>query len=158
SDDKEWYGGLAAWRGRKPTAKHLQRLHQLRDGPQAWEQVGLSSDKLQRLNPSEIVNAIFKQVGGPVELDDLVNLMAEWWGIKDHTVTLDADEEEAGDWRERVADPRIDVAAEVDQRFYLRQLWEEVIQLPLRQRMALLLNLRDEQGGGIIELLPLTGV
>ncbi len=158
SDDKEWFGGLAAWPGRKPTATHQARLHQLRDRPQAWEQVGLSSDELQRLNPAEVVSAIFKQVGGPIELDDLVNLTAEWWGIKDHTAALDTDEEEAEDWRERLPDPRVDVAAEVDQRFYLRQLWEEVIQLPLRQRTALLLNLRDEQGGGIIELLPLTGV
>ncbi len=158
SEDKEWYGGLAPWQGRKPTATHLARLHQLRDSAQAWERVGLSSDELQRVSPAEVLSAVFKQVGGPIELDDLVNLTAEWWGIKDHTTTLDTDEEEAGDWRERLPDPHIDVATEVDQRFYLRQLWEEVIQLPLRQRLALLLNLRDEQGGGIIELFPLTGV
>jgi hypothetical protein len=47
---------------------------------------------------------------------------------------------------------------EVEQRHYLRKLWVEVCQLPLRQRAALLLNLRDSQGRGVVALLPLTGI
>ena len=38
------------------------------------------------------------------------------------------------------------------------RVWEEVRALPLRQRVALLVNLRDDEGRGTIELLPQTGV
>ncbi len=40
----------------------------------------------------------------------------------------------------------------------LRRLWRELLQLPVRQRAALLLNLRDAEGHGMIATLPLTGV
>jgi hypothetical protein len=37
-------------------------------------------------------------------------------------------------------------------------LWAEVRELPATQRTALLLNLRDSEGHGVIELLPATGL
>jgi hypothetical protein len=40
----------------------------------------------------------------------------------------------------------------------LRRLWQEVLVLPVRQRAALLLNLRNADGTGMLGLLPLTGV
>ncbi len=54
-------------------------------------------------------------------------------------------------------DRRASVVDELLGREYLRRLWDEVCQLPVRQRVALLLNLRDEQGRGVAVLLPLTG-
>lgn len=36
-------------------------------------------------------------------------------------------------------------------------MWEEILQLPARQRAALLLNLRDAQNRDVIHLLPETG-
>jgi hypothetical protein len=39
----------------------------------------------------------------------------------------------------------------------LMALWEEVRQLSAPQRLALLLNLRDAGGHGVIELIPATG-
>jgi hypothetical protein len=40
----------------------------------------------------------------------------------------------------------------------LVRLWEEIRALPLRQRVALLVNLRDDDGRGTIELWPQTGI
>jgi hypothetical protein len=40
----------------------------------------------------------------------------------------------------------------------LERLWCEVAQLPADQRNALLLNLRDEQGGSALAFLPPSGV
>jgi hypothetical protein len=40
----------------------------------------------------------------------------------------------------------------------LARVWEEVADLPLRQRTALLLNLRDANGTGLLWLLPVLGV
>jgi hypothetical protein len=40
----------------------------------------------------------------------------------------------------------------------LQRLWGEILELPARQRAALLLNLRDADGNGMLALFPLTGV
>jgi hypothetical protein len=90
-------------------------------------------------------------------LDELVDIVAGLWGIKDRTEQPATRDEEA-DSLAQVAQQNTDVAAEIDNRFLLKWLWEEICQLPVRQRTALLLNLRDDQGGGVAALLPVTGV
>jgi hypothetical protein len=40
----------------------------------------------------------------------------------------------------------------------LQALWREVAELPLNQRIALLLNLRDPDGGSAMHALPATGI
>ena len=71
-----------------------------------------------------------------------------------------AREDEADDGRaaEQIADARAGVDEEFDQRLYVARLWGEVRELPLNQRAALLLNLRDAQGRDLLALLPYTGV
>jgi hypothetical protein len=59
---------------------------------------------------------------------------------------------------DRVADPTADVAAEVERREYLRRLWSGIERLPRRHCAALLLNLRDDRGRGVLALLPLMGI
>jgi hypothetical protein len=51
-----------------------------------------------------------------------------------------------------------DLAADFEQRDLLKRLWEDVLQLPLRHRCALLLNLHNSRGEGLISLLPTTRV
>ena len=51
-----------------------------------------------------------------------------------------------------------DVARQTESRIFLQRLWEEVRQLPLSQRAALLLNLRDQQGRGCLALFPALGI
>jgi hypothetical protein len=50
------------------------------------------------------------------------------------------------------------VAWQVEKRIFLQRLWEEVRELPLAQRVALLLNLREADGRGCLALFPATGV
>ena len=46
----------------------------------------------------------------------------------------------------------------LNERERLGAMWKEICELPLRQRTALLLNLRDDQGASALELFPLAGV
>jgi len=50
------------------------------------------------------------------------------------------------------------VAVQVEKRIFLERLWQEVRELPRAQRVALLLNLREADGGGCLALFPATGV
>jgi hypothetical protein len=86
-----------------------------------------------------------------------VDIVAALWGIKDHTEQSAPRDAEA-DSLAQLAQQNTDLAAEIDNRFFLKWLWEEICQLPVRQRMALLLNLKDDQGGGVAALLPITGI
>jgi hypothetical protein len=51
-----------------------------------------------------------------------------------------------------------DALLRVESRDLLHRLWTEILALPHQQRLALLLGLRDGQGGSAIPLLALTGV
>jgi hypothetical protein len=106
---------------------------------------------------TELLIYILEKSDGPIALDDLVNIVADVCHIESH----DARVERIEDVIERrfvPADPQVDMATALEQRFHLTQLWHEIRELPLRHRAAILLNLRDGQGRGVITLLPVTRV
>ena len=149
-------GGFTGWRDRTKTPARSDRLQQLLNDPSAAMRATLPRGDFRRANQADLAAAIFKHTNHPIELDDLVDIVAGLFGIKDRAEQSARDED--ADPLARVAQQGSDVASEVDNRLFLKWLWEEICQLPLRQRMALLLNLRDDQGGGIAALLPVTGV
>jgi DNA-directed RNA polymerase specialized sigma24 family protein len=147
-------GGLAAWRGRNDCAP-AARLQRLSDDEalQAWS--GRQSVVKGLAEFSELLKAIFTTVNLPIELDELVRLIAALLQVKDEPV-VSTSAEEGGEIPEAVAQD--DVAWQVEKRIFLQRLWEEVQLLPLQQRTALLLNLRDAGGHGCIALFPAVGV
>jgi hypothetical protein len=101
-----------------------------------------------------LIAAVFTYLEGPVGLDELVKIAASLWGIKDQGPVTETEAAED----EMSAMGQTDLGALVDKRDYLQKLWREVTQLPLGQRVALLLNLRGADGRGCIELFPFAGV
>jgi DNA-directed RNA polymerase specialized sigma24 family protein len=99
---------------------------------------------------AEILRALFQDAGGALRLSDVVAGAAEALGVRDETPVRIADEEPAA--------PHVPLDSQLVARERLSQLWAEVRELPERQRAALLLNLRDEEGHGVIELLPAMGI
>jgi len=146
ADDK-WLCGLVEWRDKtKPIAQagklqdNLQEFTPYRDA--------------QNSNPADLLAAIFNRAGSPVELDSLVTIVADLWGIQDKSAQA-ADNRNSSGAHESFYDPRGSADTAPDQRASLERLWAEICELPVKQRVALLLNLRDEQGRGVITLLPL---
>ena len=107
----------------------------------------------------ELLLAVLIFIGKPVTLDELTEVIAALKGIKDQTVSLDEKNEEgAPSLAEQLAAPTVSAETLSLQRDSLSRLWAEICELPIRQRSALLLNLRDTSGSGLLLLLPLTGV
>jgi hypothetical protein len=111
---------------------------------------------VQRLELDDLLATIFDVAQAPLDLDQLTELIAGFWGIEDHaakpldTITYEAfDDRLGGD---------INPATIIERRQSLQLLWREICQLPRRQRVALLLNLRNPHGINVITLLPATGV
>lgn len=158
SEQEEWLCGLKQWHGKINLQRGAGSLAGLRDDTSAAERLGLSGRNLQLMNPVELVGAIFKHTSMPVEFDELVSLVAALQNIRSSPVESGSDNEETEDAYEGIVDAGSDIAGELEQRRYVEKLWREICELPLRQRAALLLNLRDDSGGDVIALFPLLGV
>ncbi len=158
----DWCCGFAVWRDQQKTVVRTGRLQQLCDNPRVFARAALPQEDVARMDPRALLAAIFNHLAQPIELDDLVNVVAELQGIRDEatitTTAISDAHDKAGDLIEQVRDSGAGIDEELSQRAYLGHLWSEIRQLPPRQRAALLLNLRDGQGRGVIALLPLTGV
>jgi hypothetical protein len=158
-------GGFARWQfgseNRPAEADANLKLQQLREDSGAFARAGKVSPAWNDQKQAyELLNAIFEWTNAPIDLDLLVAVVAEWWNITDEIVELDSafDRENEKNTGVQMADARADVTIETERRVYLQMLWEEIIALPPRQRAAVLLNLRDETGRGVIDLWLITGV
>jgi DNA-directed RNA polymerase specialized sigma24 family protein len=154
SDDKDemkkLIAGFAVWKGQRPSieAANLRRLAQ---DDKLLESLGGRSADLR-----DALATIFNHAGGPVEFDELVKTVAELLQITDRRIeSVDEDSDATGF---ELTDQGADVAWRVEKRIFLERLWEELRQLPLQQRVALLLNLRDHKGRGCMALFPATGI
>ncbi len=148
--------GFATWKesGRPPASP--DRVQSLRDRPHLA--LGAGGLNPQHDDPTNLMEALLNYTGAPIELEDVVAIFADLLEVRDpEPETQSAEEGREPPW-ERAADPHADVATEVDRRVYLQWLWTEIRQLPPRQAAALLLNLRDSRGRGVIALLPLQGI
>ena len=113
------------------------------------ERVGLTSVGVGRAELTALLTVLFQWGRSPFKLDDLVNVVAEICREKD----LPDDPIETV---MNLAAPALSFDTILDQQRSLALLWQEVCQLPLRQRIALLFNFRDPQGQELISLLPYT--
>ena len=120
--------GLAKWKGRTDAGAFEGHV---------------TAAMRERSEPAEAVLAMLRAAGGPVLFDALVELAAELWGVSDSLVA-------------RAAGTTPDVAAQVENRQFLRELWREILLLPPAQRKALLLNLRDADTVNVASLLVVT--
>lgn len=156
----EWRSGSSHPEGELRRESAGERLQQLRDDPRVFARGReLKTDLSDQKNAYELLSAVFSWAAEPVELDLLTGVVAEWWGITDETVEADDVAREGEDARGvQLTDSRPEPSAEAERRAYLERLWREVVSLPPRQRAALLLHLRDEQGRACVDLWTLTGV
>jgi len=136
----------------------------MRNAPAGGSTVKFIEDPVQWLHERRVdssqplpglVTAVFLQLDRPIEFDRLVNALAAALGIVETGPSRTADGDDA---RNEPADPAPAIAEVLEQRESLEAVWREIEQLPARQRAALLLNLRDPEGGAVLQMLPATGV
>ncbi len=151
-EKKKLIAGFAAWKGQR-TSIDATGLRRLAQDEKLLELLGGGGDSS---GLREALATIFNHAGGPVEFDELMKIVAELLQITDRRIESLDDDSDAT--RFELEDQEADVAWRVEKRIFLQRLWEELRQLPLQQRVALLLNLRDHKGRGCIALFPATGI
>ncbi|MEO8275098.1 MAG: hypothetical protein ABI639_02705 [Thermoanaerobaculia bacterium] len=162
--------GLAAWRDRLPATDIAPGV----DVPSAVEPAAGDLRDLRELGMGEtpqsmplpeLVRRIFLRRGRPFLFRDLQTTTAAILGIRDRPILSlsgDGNDSAGGDDDTPAAiDPaetRAGAHRVLEGRQFLAAMWSEIRELPLGQRRALLLNLRDDQGRDRLALLTLTGL
>lgn len=142
-------GGVAEWR-EQTSYVSAGVLERIRSDTAEWiRAVDLQSTGSTRGELTSLLQAIFEWCGGPVRLDELVNLVADVCREKDLP-------DEPIETVMNVAAPALTCETTLDLQRNLKILWREICELPARQRIALLLNFRDSHGQELVSLLPYT--
>jgi DNA-directed RNA polymerase specialized sigma24 family protein len=145
--------GLVIWRGQKAAAE--ERVEGLFGAEELLSRIRLLRS-WKRAEWGSALTAIFNRLGAPIEIDKLVGALARLLQVEERPIESIDQIEALG--RSEISDGQPDAAQRTERRIFLQRLWEEVRQLPLNQRTALLLNLRDQDGRGCLALFPALGI
>lgn len=104
----------------------------------------------------DLLTCIFEFAKTPVHFNELVSIVAELQGVKDQKEL--SEDEFAQPERERIMSSDDKTAAAFEERECLQKVWSEIGELPLRHRVALLLNLKDRHGDCVVWLFPILRV
>jgi RNA polymerase sigma factor (sigma-70 family) len=129
-----WLCGLAIWRGRPLWPGRVSLPAPAATAPPS---------------AAELLAELFARSGGPLDFEAVVSIAAETRALRDRP---------AVDPGEVAYATTMDPLTSLVERSELARLWQEILTLPLGQRTALLLNLRDGARGDVITVLPATGV
>jgi hypothetical protein len=135
--------GLTAWRDQASDREAARAL------PRLVERAGHQWATLGRVELAAAAFELAMAVGRAVEFDAFVDAVSA--GVVEPRASHDSSIESTLVSRT----PAYDIS--IDQNQFLGQVWREVASLPVPQRSALLLNLRDSNGGGLLWLLPVAG-
>lgn len=153
-NDQNLIAGFTVWQGRKQNATEDQ-FYALSQEDKLLAQIGSLSSDRQSGKLAEALATIFNSAG-PIEFNRLISFLAELLQIRDQPLDSTDQNEIAMGLAASARDSDTEWA--VEKRIFLQRLWEELLLLPLNQRVALLLNLKDSEGRGCIGLLPVTGI
>ncbi|HVR40513.1 MAG TPA: hypothetical protein VMU84_15560 [Thermoanaerobaculia bacterium] len=134
---------LAIWGDARQLACGLREWH-----GRAAHEIPATVEHWHARDLADSVVATLREIGFPVSFEALVVLVAAATGITGEPRELP----------EQTTAQTPSIGDELENSQYLRLLWSEIGELPLRQRIALLLHARDASGESITHLLPATGI
>jgi DNA-directed RNA polymerase specialized sigma24 family protein len=156
----ERIAGLPGWQNVRPAQRHSNALDELNADEWNLAKSRLHGRPLSRVPLDQLLVGLFEYLDHPLEFDLLVNTVSRLLKIKDQPNQNNFGEGEDG--KDGKFDKGLSVEPSDPKRVnlqeVLKRLWEEIKELPIRQRWALLCNLRDEHGDGLINALPLCGI
>jgi RNA polymerase sigma factor (sigma-70 family) len=149
--DGEILCGFSVWH---EGSKSLLAERRLADLVQQEEGIHVSAEARNTRNRaalSSVIADIFEKVGGPVGLDGVVSLLSDVLDLKDSPMAS-LDEEAWYQWEAQNAN-NLRFGSRLELRETLLRIWQEILQLPVRQREALCFSFADSNGKDLITLL-----
>ncbi len=142
SADGQEVCGFARMRGSEPATDAVS-LGELRSRLRESADPG-------RMRTVEMAEAILGASGAPLLFDTMIEIAADWSGLREAQVQpLEQDRDDNPSPWERLQDTQPTAESRLIDRTYMVRLWQEICDLPIPHRKALLLNLNDGAGGDI---------
>lgn len=150
--DGEILCGFASWHNAGKSAFSTQSYQDLETKLDSFQLLHFADEDLRRAPVSQVVAELFYWIGGPVEIDVLVLMIAYLRDIKDEQIQSLDDLSQA----------RLDVysvsvsqlgESHLETIELLARLWQAVIQLPAEQRDAFALSFEDGAGQDLFTVL-----
>jgi DNA-directed RNA polymerase specialized sigma24 family protein len=152
--------GFPEWKNVRLAQRHSKALDELGDDEWNFAKSKLNGLPPPRVPLDQLLAGLFEWLDHPLEFDLLVDTVSGLLKIKDQPNQNNFGDGEGGKDSKfglglavEPSDPK-----RVNLQEVLKRLWEEIKELPIKQRWALLCNLRDEHGDGLINALPLCGI
>ena len=147
----DWLCGFDYWRGQTSSSDSKAWLQRFYENPEAVIEAISSGGDIQRMEIDDLLDSIFADIGGPLSLADLVDIVSDIRGIKDLPVSsFDAN---VPGVILRLPDSKLRIDSVLEMREPLTRVWQGLCELPRDQFRAYLLYARDSSGEDLISLL-----
>jgi RNA polymerase sigma factor (sigma-70 family) len=150
--DGEILCGFAPWRKTGKSAFSDQPFQDLETKLNSFQSVHFADEDVRLAPVSQIVAELFYWIGGPVEIDGLVRMIAYLLDIQDEQIES-VDDQSPARWGAYFVYSSRSGESHVEANELLARLWRAVIQLPAQQRDAFALSFEDEAGQDLFTVL-----
>jgi DNA-directed RNA polymerase specialized sigma24 family protein len=155
--DGEILCGFAPWRNTGKSAFSDQPWQDLETKLESFQSLHFSDEDVRFAPVSQIAAELFYWIGGPVEIDVLVRMIAYLLDIQDEQIES-LDDPSPTKWDAYFDSSTRSDESHVEANELLVRLWQAVIQLPAEQRDAFALSFEDEAGEDLFTMLRATEI
>jgi len=150
--DREMLCGFAPWRNTGKSAFSDQPWQDLETKLEAFQSAHFADEDVRFAPVSQIAAELFYWIGGPVEIDVLVRMIAYLLGIQDEQIES-LDYSSPAKWDAYFVSSTRSDKSHIEANELLVRLWQAVIQLPAEQRDAFALSFEDDAGEDLFTML-----
>jgi RNA polymerase sigma factor (sigma-70 family) len=150
--DGEILCGFASWRNTGKSAFSDQSFQDLETKLDSFQSLHFADEDVRLAPVSQIAAELFYWIGGPVEIDGLVRMIACLLDIQDEQIES-LDDQSPTRWDAYFVSSTRSGESHVEANELLARLWRAVIQLPVGQRDAFALSFEDEAGQDLFTVL-----
>jgi hypothetical protein len=140
----ETIAGFSVWRDSSKSLFSEQQLANVQETVTNFRSERFPSENFKQVPLTRLVAELFHWTGGPIELDVLVNVVAEVLEIKDQPHESVDDESNAH--LEALADSTLSGSSRLEEQALLRSLWQALKELSAEQRDVFCLGFEDDSG------------
>jgi len=150
--DGETLCGFALWRNTSKNPFTDQPFQDIETKLDSFQSLYFAEQDIRLAPLSQIVSDLFDWLGGPVEIDLLVSLIAYLLGVTDQQIES-LNDPPPGGWDDYFPVHTQSDQSHLEANELLARLWTAVIQLPAEQRDAFAFGFVDEAGQDLFTLL-----
>ena len=149
--DGETLCGFRAW---IDTSKSVSSEAMLFDsqGLDSFRVTHFRTENIKQVPLTKLVAELFRWIGGPVELDDLVKVTAALLNVEDRQVES-LDDETNAHLQARIVDKTVTTDSRLEADALLRTLWRQLKELAPEQRDVFCFSFEDESGRDFFTIL-----